>query len=461
MSSPAATARSASTGPLPPLGYGVATSAYQIEGAVDADGRGRSIWDTFCARPGAVLDGSDGSTACRSYQLLDDDLELVSGLGVSSYRFSIAWPRVQPTGRGEVNPAGLGYYDRLVDGLLSRGLRPLPTLYHWDLPQPLEDAGGWPARDTALRFADYAQAVGARLGDRVSSWATLNEPWCSAFLGYAAGVHAPGRTEPEAALVAAAHLLLAHALGAQALHGTRAGLEVGIVLNLAPVRPEPGADPEVVDLVDAVQNRLWLDALVDGACPEVLAARSPGLTRAAGTGDLALVAGSADWLGVNYYTPLRPGPPGGQGGVGQASGAYPYTPDFAFHPRPPHTAMGWEVDASGLYDLLTAVARRVPGVPLRVTENGASFPDRDRDDAGAVRDDDRIAYLREHLAAVDRARADGAPVLDYLAWSLLDNFEWAEGYTQTFGLVSVDLATGRRTPKASYGWYAAHVAGPR
>ncbi len=233
------------------------------------------------------------------------------------------------------------------------------------------------------------------------------------------------------------------------------------MLNLAPVRPEPDTDPLVVDLVDAVQNRLWLDALADGTCPDVLTERSPGLFAAAGAGDLRTVAGSADWLGVNYYTPLRPGPPGGEGGVGQSTAAYPHTPPFAFHPRPPHTSMGWEVDATGLSDLLVAVARRLPGVPLRVTENGASFPDRALDASGAVQDDDRIAYLRDHLAAVDVARSAGAPVLDYLAWSLLDNFEWAEGYTQTFGLVAVDAGTGRRVPKASYAWYAAHVAAAR
>ncbi len=444
--------------PLPPLGYGVATSAYQIEGATDADGRSASIWDTFCARPGTVLDGSDGSTACRSYERLDDDLDLVQGLGAGSYRFSVAWPRVQPTGRGPVEPRGLGYYDRLVDGLLARGVRPLPTLYHWDLPQALEDAGGWPARETALRFADYAEVVAARLADRVRTWATLNEPWCSAFLGYAAGVHAPGRRDPEAALAAAHHLLLAHALGAQAVRSASRGLEVGLVLNLAPVRPEPDADTLGTALVDAVQNGLWLDALADGRYPDVLLQRSPGLRAIVEPDDLPAVAGSLDWLGVNYYTPLRPGRPGGSGGVGQAADAYPYTPDFAFHPRPPHTAMGWEVDASGLLDLLLAVGRRLPGLPLRITENGASFPDDALDAAGAVRDDDRIAYLREHLAAVEQARGQGVPVLDYLAWSLLDNFEWAEGYTQTFGLVSVDLATGRRTPKHSYAWYAAHVA---
>ena len=441
---------------MEPLGYGVATSSYQIEGATTADGRGPSIWDTFCARPGTVKDGSDGSVACRSYELLDDDLGLISGLGVSSYRFSIAWPRIQPTGSGAVEPRGLDYYDRVVDGLLARGVRPLPTLYHWDLPQPLEDAGGWPARDTALRFSDYAEFVADRLADRVDTWATLNEPWCSSFLSYAAGVHAPGVTDPEAALAAAHHLLLGHGLASRGLR--ERGLSVGIVLNLSPVWPEPGCDPAAADVVDAVQNRFWLDALVDGSYPQVLLDASARLREVVQDGDLTAIAGSADWLGVNYYTPMRPGQPGGDGGVGQDNRAYPYTPDFAFHPRAPHTAMGWEVEASGLEELLLTVAGRAPGVPLRVTENGASFPDRTLDESGAVVDEDRVSYFRDHLAAVERARAAGAPVQDYLAWSLLDNFEWAEGYTQTFGIVSVDLETGRRTPKHSYRWFAEHVA---
>jgi beta-glucosidase len=448
---------------LPPLGYGVATSSYQIEGAVAADGRGRSIWDELCARPGAIADGSDGTTACDSYLRLDDDLALLARLGVSAYRFSIAWPRVQPDGRGAVEPRGLDYYDRVVDGLLAAGIRPLPTLYHWDLPQALEEAGGWPRRDTALRFAEYAAVVAERLGDRVSHWATMNEPWCSAFLGYAAGVHAPGRREPEAAYAAAHHLLLGHALAAGAVRSARPAAQVGIVLNLAPVRPEPGSEPLAADMVDALQNRLWLDALADGSYPSVLVGCSSALDGQGVVlaGDLAAIAGSADWLGVNYYTPLRVGPvDAGRSAVGQDSAAYPYAPAFSFHPRPPYTDMGWEVDASGLEDLLLTVARRLPGVPLRVTENGAAFPD-DIGEDGTVVDQDRIAYLREHLAAVERARAAGAPVHDYLAWSLLDNFEWAEGYTKTFGLVTVDPRTRERTPKQSFHWYAERAASSR
>lgn len=442
---------------MQPLQYGVATSAFQIEGASTADGRGPSIWDEFCTRPGVVLDGSDGTVACDSYRRVEDDLALLVELGVTSYRFSIAWPRVQPTGSGAVNPAGLDHYARLVDRLLELGIRPLPTLYHWDLPQPLEDAGGWPVRDTALRFADYSGLVADRLADRVQVWATHNEPWCTAFLGYAAGVFAPGRREPDAAYRAAHHLLLSHALGAEQVRARRADAEVGIVLNLAPVHAEPGVDPAAVDAVDAIQNRLWLDALTGGRYPAVVPDVSDVLDA-----DLTLIAGSADWLGVNYYTPFRIGPPDAAvDAVGQDVHAFPGAPDFSFHPRPPFTSMGWEVDATGLEAVLLRVAEALPGIPLRVTENGASFPDATLADDGSVVDSDRISYLREHLAAVQRARSAGAPVLDYVAWSLLDNFEWAQGYTQTFGLVAVEPGSLRRVPKASFAWFAGHVRAGR
>lgn len=443
-----------------PLRFGVATASFQVEGATTADGRGRSIWDAFCELPGTIADGSDGSVACGSYDRLEDDLALVAELGVDSYRFSIAWPRVQPGGRGVLNPAGLAYYDRMVDGLLARGVQPLPTLYHWDLPQELQDAGGWPARDTALRLADYAAAVAARLGDRVTTWATLNEPWCSAFLGHAAGVHAPGGRDGPSAFAAAHHLLLGHALAAQAVRAAAPGADVGIVLNPAPVRPERGADPLAVAVVEAVQNGLWVDALVDGRYPEVLPALAdPALVQ---DGDLALVRGSAAWLGVNYYTPLRVGPwAGDTGGAGQDTDAFPGAPAFSFVPRSPVTAMGWEVDATGMTDLLLAIAARAPGLPLRVTENGAAYDDHVRDDGGAVVDDDRTDYLRNHLAAVELARTGGAPVVEYVAWTLLDNFEWALGYSKRFGIVEVEPGTLRRIPKASFRWYAEHVRAQR
>jgi len=442
---------------MQPLRYGVATSAFQIEGATEADGRGASTWDEFCTRPGVVLDGSDATVACDSYHRGEQDLALLVELGVSSYRFSIAWPRVQPTGSGAVNQAGLDHYARLVDALLEAGITPLPTLYHWDLPLPLEERGGWPDRDTAHRFADYSGIVADRLADRVGVWATHNEPWCTAFLGYAAGVFAPGRREPQAAYRAAHHLLLSHALAAEQLRARRADVEVGIVLNLAPVHAEPDADPAVVDAVDAIQNGLWLQALTGGRYPDVVPHVSDDLAA-----DLALIAGSADWVGVNYYTPFRiAGPDAAVDAVGQEVDAFPGAPEFSFRPRPPYTSMGWEIDAAGLEQVLLRVSAELPGTPLRVTENGASFPDATLAPDGSVQDDDRIAYLRDHLAAVERARAAGAPVQEYVAWSLLDNFEWAQGYTQTFGLVTVEPGSLRRVPKASFSWFAEHARAGR
>ena len=445
---------------MDPMGFGVATSSYQVEGAVDADGRGPSIWDTFCAVPGAIADGTDGAVACDSYHRIDDDLALIRELGVTAYRFSIAWPRIQPTGSGTVETRGLDYYDRVVDGLLAAGIQAFPTLYHWDLPQALEDAGGWPVRDTALRFAEYAGVVAERLGDRVAHWATMNEPWCSAFLGYAAGVHAPGRREPDAAYAAAHHLLLGHALGREAVRAASPAAEVGIVLNLAPVRRELDGDPAAADFVDAVQNRLWVEPIARGRYPSVLTSATSALTAqgVVEADDLATLTGSADWVGINYYTPFRIGAAdAGPRAVGQATAAYPYSPPFVFRPREPRTDMGWEIDATGMEEVLLSAAELLPGVPLRVTENGAAFPDATKDDSGAVVDHDRIDFLRRHLDAVERARDKGAPVVDYLAWSLLDNFEWAEGYRKTFGLVSVDAATQHRTPKASYRWYAERI----
>ncbi len=447
------------------LTFGAATASYQIEGATTADGRGVSIWDTFAATPGATRDGKDGSVACDSYHRYTEDADLVAGLGVDYYRFSVAWPRVMPAGTGAVEERGLDYYDRLVDALLERGVTPTGTFYHWDLPQALEDKGGWLERDTALAFVDYALAVHERLGDRVKVWATHNEPWCAAYLGYAAGVHAPGRREGGQAHRAAHHLMLSHGLVAQALHeaGNR---DVGIVLNLAPIWPEPGTPAEAADGVDAVRNRVWLDPLVDGeydagllrVAPELA---DPDLVR---DGDLALIRGSADWLGINYYTPVRPGPvvptPDGEERHPETD-AYPGVPPVTFHVREPRTHIGWEVESSGLEELLVETHRRT-GLPLMVTENGAAYADQtwvDGPDGRHVDDQDRVAYLRDHIAATERAREAGADVRGYIVWTLLDNFEWAEGYTKYFGIVHVDPDTQDRTPKASYRWLQERLRG--
>jgi len=436
------------------LAYGVATAAYQIEGGVAEDGRGPSIWDTFAARPGAIKDGLDGSVACDSYHRYEEDLDLVAASGVELYRFSIAWPRIVPEGVGRVEERGLDYYDRLVDATLSRGLTPTATLYHWDLPQALEDRDGWLNRDTAEAFADYASVVHDRLGDRVAVWATHNEPWCAAYLGYAAGVHAPGRREGGAGHRAAHHLLLAHGLAAARLHEAGA-TDVGIVLNLAPFWPEDPDDAALVaatDGIDAIRNRVWLGPLVDGSYDDGLLAVAPELADPdlVRDGDLALVRGSADWLGVNYYTPFRTAAAGSAERHPEAE-AYPGSAPVAFVVREPRTDIGWEVDASGLEQLLVDTHRRT-GLPVLVTENGAAYPDRTLDDQ------DRIAYLSDHIDATVRAREAGADVRAYIVWTLLDNFEWAEGYTKTFGIVHVDPRDQTRTPKASFAWLAGHLA---
>jgi beta-glucosidase len=439
------------------LAFGTATASYQVEGATTADGRGPSIWDTFAARPDTIADGSDGSVACGSYDHVDDDLALLRDLGVSYYRFSIAWPRVQPEGSGKVEPRGFDYYDRLVDGLLAQDVAPMVTLYHWDLPQALEDAGGWPVRDTAERFADYAALVHEHLGDRVGLWATHNEPWCSAFLGYAAGVHAPGRTEPDAAFRAAHHLLVGHGLAARRLHDAGADA-VGIVLNLTPVWPERDEAAAAADGVDAIHNRVWLGPLVEGRYDDALLALAaplgdPDVVR---DGDLASIRGSVDWLGVNYYTPARVDV--GAESSGGRTAAYPGVEGLMLRPREPRTDMGWEIEPRGIEELLVNTSRYAAGVPLMVAENGAAFPDDgERDASGGIIDPDRIDYLRTHIDAVERARAAGADVRAYTLWTLLDNFEWAEGYRKKFGLAEIEPETLRRIPKASFHWYAARI----
>lgn len=443
------------------LAYGAATASYQIEGASTEDGRGPSIWDTFTTRPGAIRDGSDGSVACDSYHRYEEDADLLAGLGVGWYRFSLSWSRILPEGTGRVETRGLDYYDRLVDALLARGVSPTATLYHWDLPQALEDRGGWLERSTTEAFADYAMIVHERLGDRVGVWATHNEPWCAAYLGYAAGIHAPGRREGGRAHVAAHHLVLSHALAAQRLH--EAGVTaVGMALNLAPFWPETPEAEAAADGIDAIRNRVWLDPLVDGAYDEGLLAVAPELAdpTVVRDGDLELARGSADWIGINYYTPFRPAVPDPSIPVHHELDAYPGAAPVSIVVREPRTAIGWEVEARGLEELLVETYERT-GLPLVVTENGAAYAD-DRfvdGDSGVIDDQDRIAYLRDHIAATERAREAGADVRAYILWTLLDNFEWAEGYTKTFGIVHVDPADQTRTPKASYQWFAQHIAG--
>jgi beta-glucosidase len=433
--------------------WGVATSSYQIEGAVDEGGRSPSIWDTFSHTPGAVDNDDTGDVACDHYHRWPEDLDLMAGLGVASYRFSVAWPRVMPDGQ-RVNQQGLDFYRRLVDGLLERGIRPMMTLYHWDLPQSLDvgDAGGWLSRDVAARFADFALLMGKELGDRVPAITTLNEPWCSAFLGYASGEHAPGRTDNALAFRAAHHLNLAHGRAATALRDVLpADVDLSVALNLHQVqaasdRPEDQAAAAHVDLI---ANRVFLDPMFGGGYSDDLRTTTEGLTdwSFVHPGDEAEIGVGLDSIGVNFYNPSRV-----HGGPGGTDRPFPGTDRAFFAEIPgPRTVMGWPIVPSGLTDLLLRVQHDV-GLPIQVTENGLGAHDvlADR----AVHDVARIDYLRDHLTAVLAARGGGADVRGYYVWTLLDNFEWAWGYDKRFGLVHVDFADQRRTLKDSAHWYA-------
>jgi beta-glucosidase len=455
--------------------WGTATAAFQVEGAVAEDGRGPSIWDTFTHEPGRVVDGTDADVACDHYHRYGEDVALMADLGLASYRFSIAWPRIVPTGSGPVNQAGVDFYSRLVDALLEQEIEPLATLYHWDLPQPLQDAGGWTNRDTAQRFADYAAVVGAALGDRIPMITTLNEPWCSAYLGYGSGVHAPGIADDASALAAVHHLNLAHGLGVAALRDTLppAG-RVSLTLNLAVVRAatDSDADRAAARHVDGLANRIFLDPLLRGQYPEDTLAELRHITDWAfiRDGDTATISAPIDVLGLNYYTPttvtaatpdLRAGAAGHRAHEPQAADgaiAVPGT-DLAFTvaDQGPRTEMGWVIEPATLTDLLVRVHRDYPGVPLMITENGAAFADVPAAD-GVVHDADRIDYLRGHLTAVHDAIGQGVDLRSYYCWSLMDNFEWAWGLSKRFGLVHVDFKTGERRLKDSAWWYRAVIA---
>ena len=448
--------------------WGAATAAYQIEGAAAEDGRGPSIWDTFSRTPGKVANGDTGDVAADHYHRFRDDVALMRELGLGAYRFSTSWSRVQPGGRGPVNPAGLAFYDALVDELLGAGIEPVLTLYHWDLPQALEDAGGWGTRDTSHWFADYAALMAERFGDRVKQWTTLNEPFCSSFLGYASGIHAPGRHEPEVALRAAHHLLLGHGLALRALRDALPEhAQLSITVNATEFRPlTPSAeDAEAQRRVDAIQNRIFLDPLFRGSYPEDLIRDTAAITdwSFVEPGDLAAISAPIDQLGINFYNPslvAAPLPPGVESGPGDdGHGASEHSPwvgseDAVRFVRQDgeRTAMGWVVDPSGLYDLLLRVHRDYGPIPMAVTENGAAFEDVPGPD-GEVDDPRRIGYLRDHISAVRDAITAGVDVRGYFVWSLLDNFEWSYGYSKRFGIVRVDFATGRRVVKASGHWY--------
>ncbi|GAA1767948.1 GH1 family beta-glucosidase [Agromyces humatus] len=443
---------------LPPFApgfrWGAATAAFQIEGATDAAGRGPSIWDTFSHTPGRILEGATADVAADSYRRYRDDVELLAELGVTDYRFSISWPRVQPGGSGPANSAGLDYYERLVDALIAAGIAPLPTLFHWDLPQQLEDAGGWLARDTAARFAEYTGLVLDRLGDRVPRWITLNEPAMMTLQGYALGTQAPGRALMMGALPTAHHQLLAHGLAVAAIRAAGTA-EVGITNNHTLVVPASGApdDQLAAAAFDLIYNRVFADPVLTGAYPDLSAFGIDGFPGAQ-PGDLEVIAAPLDFYGVNFYNPTRVA--AASDGSEFAAAGLPFEPvesaDVAV------TGFGWPIVPAAFADLLVGLqddyGDRLP--PIVITENGASFPDLVVD--GAVRDGERIDYLDGHLRAVRHAIELGVDVRGYFVWSLIDNFEWAEGYTQRFGLVHVDFATGERTRKDSFDWYRRLIA---
>ncbi|HEX2417299.1 MAG TPA: GH1 family beta-glucosidase [Micromonosporaceae bacterium] len=435
--------------------FGVATAAYQIEGAVTEHGRGRSVWDTFCEQPGRVKNGDTGAVACDHYHRYREDIGLMSDLGVGAYRFSISWPRVLPDGTGRVNPAGLDFYDRLVDALCQAEIAPVATLFHWDLPQSLEDAGGWLSRDTAYRLAEYATVVGERLGDRVRMWLPLNEPVVVTMFGYATGYHAPGRQLGFEVLPVAHHLLLGHGLAVRALRA--AGCQqIGIASNHTPVWPasRDSADVIAAETYSTLANWLFADPILLGRYPEGFDAAMPGPVAE----DLEVISTPLDWFGINYYQPAVVATPGEGEHVGTpvAGGVPPPGLPFELRPLPGHpvTDFGWSVVPDGLREILMTFTERYgPRVPpLYVTESGCSYHDV-VDGSGRVADPDRIRYHEAHLRAVGSAIESGADVRGYFVWSLLDNFELAEGFRERFGLVYVDYPTQRRIPKDSYHWF--------
>jgi beta-glucosidase len=441
--------------------WGTATSAYQIEGATRVHGRGPSIWDQFAATPGATYQGETGDIAADHYHRMEEDVALMHKLGLGAYRFSIAWPRVLPEGTGAINARGLDFYDRLVDTLLAHNITPLVTLYHWDLPLALHERGGWLNRDTALAFADYAEVVARRLGDRVNWWLTHNEPWCAAFLGYGIGVHAPGIRDMRAAFLAGHHLLLSHGLALPRLRAhTSKTAQLGITLNLGPIYPEDNRSEtlQAARRADAFVNRWFLDPIFSASYPEDLFADLAIALPPLESDDLACIATPIDFLGINYYSrkvvraPREAHPvhiPRGFEEVAQVPGAS-YT----------QMGAGWEVYPPGLTDLLVRVQRDYAPQAIVVTENGAAFED-NWDGNGTVSDPQRLSYIREHIYALERALTQGVSLRGYFLWSLLDNFEWSEGYSKRFGMVYLDYPTQRRIVKESGRWYAEFVSSHR
>jgi beta-glucosidase len=438
---------------------GTATASYQIEGAVHEGGRGESIWDRFAHTPGRILNGDTGDVSADHYHRYREDIALMAELGLGAYRFSLAWPRLQPDGKGRLSADGVEFYERLIEELLRVGIRPWVTLYHWDLPQALEDRGGWPARDTAMRFAEYAVAAHERLGDRVADWTTLNEPWCSAFLGYASGHHAPGRTDAAAAVRAAHHLLLGHGIAVAAMRQARPEQRYGLTLNLYPVTAasDDPRDADAARQVDGLCNRLFLDPVLRGQYPDDVRA---DLTPIAGSdvvadGDEGTIAVPLDFLGVNYYSRhvVRAARPDQPNDGARREPAWVGADVEKVDTGKPKTKMGWEIDPSGMLEVLRRLTDEYDAPPLYITENGAAFDDEVAPD-GQVHDVDRVRFLDDHFGAARQAIDDGVDLRGYFVWSLLDNFEWAWGYDRRFGIIHVDFATQQRTVKDSGRWLA-------
>ncbi|MDP2791977.1 MAG: GH1 family beta-glucosidase [Rectinemataceae bacterium] len=431
--------------------WGCSTASFQIEGASGEDGRGQSIWDEFCTKPGKIFDGSDGTVACDSYHRMNDDIGLLKSLNVNAYRFSIAWPRIQPDGRGSPNAKGIDYYSKLVDALLEADIEPWVTLYHWDLPLALEKEGGWPKRETAFRFAEYADIVFSHLGTRVKHWASMNEPWCSAFLGYRGGEHAPGAHDSKAAIRAVHHLLLGHGLSAKAFKEGGYEGEFGIIINPAAPRPATGTlgDIEAAHRASLERTALWLDPVFGRGYPEEYAAAMHAEFPVE-TGDMDIIAAPVDFVGVNYYN---------EDAVTAASFDKTHPLGYSMVPTwQDKTEMGWDIVPQGLRRILGLIAREWSPKALYVTENGAAFADI-ADSSGRIHDSGRIAYYRSHLEACRDAIGDGVPLKGYFAWTLLDNFEWSWGYSRKFGLVAIEPDTLARIPKDSFFYYRDLIAG--
>jgi beta-glucosidase len=431
--------------------WGAATAAYQIEGAVMEDGRAESVWDRFSATPGKVRNGDSGQIACDFYHRYPEDVALMRELGLDAFRFSVSWPRVIPDGRGPVNRAGLDFYDRLVDELLANGIKPFVTLFHWDTPQALEDTGGWTERATAELFVDYVDAVAARLGDRVEKWITHNEPWVVSWLGYGWGLHAPGRASEADAVAASHHLLLSHGWAVDALRRAAPGADVGLSLNLAHVDAESDSPEDIAAAfeVDGHENRWFLDPVFRGAYPVDMLERFAATPPPVRDGDLSAISTPIDFLGINNY--FRRFVRAGANGTG---------PETVRVPGAEYTDMGWEVYPDGMYELLVRVANEYAPPAIYITESGAAFGDVRVHD-GHIHDPERTAYLAAHIDAVGRAVEEDVPVCGYFVWSLLDNFEWAEGYAKRFGVVYVDYPTLERIPKDSFDWYRTFIASSR